>query len=67
MIADSVETLGVGLSNGVGRLGAKEKTRRRKCKVRFSLNKKNKAYQRSYMKVGVKNCIRAGIVPARTW
>ena len=50
----------------VKRLGVKEK-RRKTCKVRFSLNKKNKAFQKSYMKVGVKKLLRAGMVPARTW
>ena len=41
--------------------------RRRKCKVRFSIIKKNKAFQKNYMKVGVKKLLRAGMVPARTW
>ena len=50
-LADSVETLGVDLRTGVKRLGAKEKARRKKCKVRCSLMKKNKAFQKSYMKV----------------
>ena len=45
----------------------KEKARRKKCKVRFSLSKKNKAFQKSYMKVGVKKLLRAGMMPARTW
>ena len=35
--------------------------------MRFSLTKKNKAFQKSYMKVGVKKLIRAGMMPARTW
>ena len=66
-MADSVETLGVDLRTRVKRLGAKDKARRRKCKVRFSLiNKKNKAFQTSYMKVRVKKLLRAGMVPART-
>ena len=30
---------------------AKEKARRRNCKVRFSLIQKNKAFQKSYVKV----------------
>ena len=34
-LADSVETLGVDLRTRVKRLGAKEKARRKKCKVRF--------------------------------
>ena len=36
-MADSVETLGVDLRTRVKNLGAKEKARRKKCKVRFSL------------------------------
>ena len=38
-----------------------------KCKVSFSLIKKNKAFQKSYMKVWVKNLLRTGMVPARAW
>ena len=34
-LADCVETLGVDLRTRVKRLGAKEKTSRRKCKARF--------------------------------
>ena len=45
-LADSVETLGVDLRTRVKRLGAKEKARRNKCKVRFSLSMKNKAFQK---------------------
>ena len=66
-IAESVETLGVDLRTRVKRSGAKEKARRRKCRVRFSLIKKNKAFQKSCVKVGVKKLLRAGMVPARTW
>ena len=51
-MADSVETLGVGLRDQVKR--AKEKGRRKTCTVRFSLTKKNKAFQKNYMKVGVR-------------
>ena len=40
--------------------------RNKKCKVRFPLTK-NKACQKSYMKVGVKKLLRAGIMSARTW
>ena len=39
-MADSVETRGVNLRTRVKKLGAEEKTRRKKCKVRFSLIKK---------------------------
>ena len=66
-MADSLETLGVDLRMRVKRLAAKEKARRKKCKVRFSIIKKNKALQKNYMKVGVKKLLCAGMVPARTW
>ena len=66
-MADSVETLDVDLRTRVKSLGAKEKARRKKCKARFSLIKKNKAFQKNYMKVAVKKLSRAGTVPARTW
>ena len=66
-LADRVETLGVDKRTRVKRLGAKEKARRKKRKVRFSLIKKNKAFQKSYMKVGVKKLLRTGMMPARTW
>ena len=49
------------------KLGVKEEARRKKCKLRFSIIKKYKAFQKSYMKVGVKKLLRAGMVPARTW
>ena len=45
----------------------KEKARRKKCKVRFSHIKKNKAVQKNCMKVMVKKLLRAGMVRARTW
>ena len=35
--------------------------------MRFSIIKKNKAFQKNYMKVGVKKLLRAGMMPARTW
>ena len=54
-LADCVETLGVDLRTRVGRLGAKEKARRKKCKARFSLIKKNEAFQKGYIKVGSRN------------
>ena len=63
----SEETLGVDLRTRVKKLGTKEEAGRKKCKVRFSFIKKNKAFQKSYMKVGVKKLLRAGMMPARTW
>ena len=66
-MSDSVDSLGVDLRTRVKKLGAKEKARRKKCRFRFSLIKKNKAFQKSYMKVGVKKLLRAVMMPARTW
>ena len=65
-MADSVETLRVDLRTRVKRLGGKEQARRKR-KARFSLIKKNQAFQKSYMRVGVKKLLRAGMMPARTW
>ena len=56
-MVDSVETLGVDLRTRVKRLGVKEKAKRKKCKLRFSLTKKNEAFQKSYMKLGVKKVV----------
>ena len=61
----SVETLGVDLRTIVKRLGAKEKARRKKYSMRFSLIKKTRAFKKSYMKVGVKKLLRMSLVPAR--
>ena len=46
-MAGSVENAGSRLEN----LGAKEKAKRKKCNVRFSLLKKKKAFQKNYVKV----------------
>ena len=60
-LADNMETLGVYLTARAEMLGAKEEARRRTCKVGFSIIKKNKAFQKDYMKVGVKKLLCAGI------
>ena len=44
-LADSVKTLGVDLRTRVRRFGAKEKARRKKCKFRFTIIKKNDVFQ----------------------
>ena len=49
-MADSVETLGVDLKTRVKKLGAKEKVRRKKCKVRLSIIKKSEAFRKNHMK-----------------
>ena len=46
-LAESMETLRVDLRTRVRRLGAKEKARRKKCKLRLSIIKKNEAFQKS--------------------
>ena len=58
---------GVDLRTRVRKLGAKEQARMKKCKVRFSLFSKNKAFQKNYMKVGVKKLLRGCMMPARIW
>ena len=59
---------GSGLENKSQEVGSERKNaRRKKCKVRFSLIKKNKAFQQNYMKLGVKKLSRAGMTPARKW
>ena len=63
-MAGSVETLEVDLRTRVKKLGVKEKARRKKYKVRFSLIKK-KASQKCHMEVGVKKLLRTGMVPPR--
>ena len=55
------------LEKRVKRPGAKEEKRRKKCKVRFSLIKKNKAFPKNYMKVGGQEVAVCGLLPARTW
>ena len=63
-MADGVETLGVDLRTIVKHLRS---ARRKKCKVRLSrIKKKNEAFQKSHIKVGVKKLSRARTVPART-
>ena len=59
-LADSVDILGVDLRTRVKKLGANGKARRKKCRVRFSLIKKNKVFQKSCKNVGVKKLLRAG-------
>ena len=56
-LAEGVETLGRRLENKSKKAGAKEEARRRKCKVRFSIIKKNKAFQKCYRKVGSRSCL----------
>ena len=46
-MADSDETLGVDVRTSVKKLGLKEKARRKKCKVRFSLTKRKRLSRRA--------------------
>ena len=48
-------------------LGAKVEERRKKCDVRFSLIRKNRAFQKNYMRTGVRKLLRTGLVTARAW
>ena len=68
ILADNVETLGVDLRSKIKRLGAKEKARRKKCRVRFSLIKKDEAFQKEELQEGrIKKLLRMGLVPTRAW
>ena len=64
-MADSVETLGVDLRARVKRLRGQAKARRRKCNVRFWFIQNKKAFHKNYLKVGVRELLRTGMVPAR--
>ena len=64
-MTDTVETLGVDLRTRVKRLEGQRKSEEEE--VQAEILKKNKAFQKNYMKVGVKKLLRAGMVPARTW
>ena len=50
-----------------GNFGRQLENKSQEVGVRFSLIKKNKAFQKNNMKVEVKKLLRAGMVPARTW
>ena len=47
-LARSVETLGVDLRTRTKQLGAKERARRKKCDVRFSLFRNKRDFTRNY-------------------
>ena len=59
-MTDSVDTLGVDLRTRVKRLGAKEKARRKKCRVRFSLIKKNEAFSKELHESGCQKVAMCG-------
>ena len=67
VMATSVETFGVDLRTRTKQLGAEEKTRRKKCEVTFSPIRKNRVFQKNYLRTGVRNLPRTGFVPARVW
>ena len=56
----SVETLGVDLRQRTKQLGTKDKARRKKCDVRFSLIGNNRIFQRNDMRAGVRKQLRTG-------
>ena len=45
-----------GLENKSQELGSERKSEKKKCKLRFSIIKKNKAFQKNFMKVGARSC-----------
>ena len=65
MLATSVETLGGDLRTK--QLAVKEKAKRKKCDVIFSLFRKNPVFQKNYMRTGVTKLLMVGLVPARGW
>ena len=66
-LANSVETLGVDLTTRTKQLGAKGKAGRRMCDLRFSNARRNRVFQKNYMKFGARKLLRMGLVPARVW
>ena len=60
-MADSVETLGVDFRTGVKNLGAKEKSAKKEvhCEI-LAHQEEKKAFQKCYVKVGVKKLLRTG-------
>ena len=62
-----METLGVEIRTRTKQLGAKENVRRRKCDVRFSFTRRNRVFQKNYMRSGVEKLLQMGLVPARLW
>ena len=52
---------------GRSRLGAKEKVRRRKCDVRFSVTRRNLIFQKNCVRSGVEKLLQMGLVPAKVW
>ena len=67
VLAESVGALKVDLKSQTKQLGAKEKARRKKCHVRFSLIRKHRVFETSYMKTGVRKVLRTGLIPASAW
>ena len=66
-MADSVETLGEDFRTRFKRLGAKEKARRKKCKVRFSDYQKEQGFLKNYMEVVSRSSCVEALMPARSW
>ena len=57
----SVETPGVDLRTRTQRPGAKEKARRKKCEVRFSIAWRNRVFQMNNVRIGVRKLLRMGV------
>ena len=63
----SVEALGVDLRMTTKQVRAKEKARRKRCDVRFSLIRNHRILQENYMRTGVRKLLMTGLVRARVW
>ena len=63
-VATSVETP-VDLRTRTKQLGAKEKARRKRCDARFSIARRNHAFQKNYVRIGVRKLLRWSMVLAR--
>ena len=62
----NVENLGVDLRMSTKQLGAKEKPRRKKCDVRFSLIRKHRIFQKNYRRTGVRQFAEDGLGPCES-
>ena len=57
---DECRNAGSGLENWNQAFVGKEKARRKKCEVRFSLIRKNRVFKKTYMRTGVRKLPRTG-------
>ena len=65
-MANSVDTLGVDTRTRIKKLGAKEKAKRKKCRVRVSLIKKKKSLSEKLFESGCQEAVKSGHGAAKT-